>query len=58
MTGTPREEAAVLPRRAADTVRGLGVRFVLLAFWGTPAVLSRWCGGERGHAGESVRRKV
>lgn len=45
-------------RRAADVVQGLGVGAVLLAFWGTAAVLSRWCTGAGTPAGESVRRKA
>ncbi|WP_185092578.1 hypothetical protein [Streptomyces sp. 840.1] len=45
-------------RRAADAVQGVGVGVVLLAFWGTAAVLSRWCTGAGTPAGESVRRKA
>lgn len=58
MTGTPKRGASVLPRRAADAVRCLGLRVVLPAFWGTAAVLSRWSEGSRSHVGESVRRKA
>ncbi|MFI6945780.1 hypothetical protein [Streptomyces sp. NPDC050422] len=50
MTGTP--------HRTADAVRRLGLRVVLLAFWGTAAALSRWCGGPLTSGGESVRRKA
>lgn len=45
MTGAPLKGAAALPHRAAGAVRCLGVRVVLLAFWGTAALLSRWCEG-------------
>lgn len=58
MTGAPLKGAAALPHRAAGAVRCLGVRVVLLAFWGTAALLSRWCEGVRTHGGESVRRKA
>lgn len=57
MTGTPRRGAAVLRHRAADAAGRLGVRIVLLAFWGTASVLSRWCEGPPGRGGESVPRK-
>ncbi|WP_406099487.1 hypothetical protein [Streptomyces sp. NBC_01013] len=50
MTGTS--------HRAADAVRRLGLRVVLLAFWGTSAALSRRCAGPRIPGGESVRRKA
>ncbi|WP_327350028.1 MULTISPECIES: hypothetical protein [unclassified Streptomyces] len=42
-------------REAAGT---LGVRVVLLAFWGTAAVLARWCGPPRKDGAESVRHKA
>lgn len=45
-------------RRAAESVQGLGVGLVLLAFWGTAAVLSRWCEWTGTNGGESVRRKA
>ncbi|WP_158072262.1 hypothetical protein [Streptomyces sp. CB02488] len=45
-------------RRAAESLQGLGVGLVLLAFWGTAAVLSRWCQGTGTLGGESVRRKA
>ncbi|WP_168713616.1 hypothetical protein [Streptomyces sp. A0642] len=56
MTGPPRRAAAALGHRAADAAGRLGVRIVLLAFWGTASVLSRWGEGPRSHEGESVRR--
>lgn len=57
MTGAP-YRAAVVPRRAADAAQRLGLRVVLPAFWGTAAVLSRWCQGPPADGGESVRRKA
>ncbi|MFJ2091295.1 hypothetical protein ACIOEW_18790 [Streptomyces sp. NPDC087901] len=58
MTGTPQQGAAALPHRAAEAVRCLGVRVVLLGFWGTAALLSRWGERARTHGGESVHRKA
>lgn len=57
MTATP-PGGATVPCRVADAARGLGLRAVLLTFWGTAAALSRWCEGPRTHGGESVRRKA
>lgn len=57
MTGAPYRAAAV-PRWAADAAQRLGLRVVLPAFWGTAAVLSRWCQGPPADGGESVRRKA
>lgn len=59
MTGTPHShQADTVPCRAADAARRLGLRVVLPAFWGTAAVLSRWCQGTPTDGGESVRRKA
>ncbi|MET7646794.1 hypothetical protein ABZS83_24850 [Streptomyces sp. NPDC005426] len=58
MTGTARPGAGVLSHRVAAVAGRLGVRIVLLAFWGTAAVLSRWCEGPRVPGGESVRPKA
>ncbi|RPK34983.1 hypothetical protein EES39_33935 [Streptomyces sp. ADI92-24] len=58
MTAGTEQGIPVRLRRAAAAAQGLGVGVVLLAFWGTAAVLSRWCPGERPRGGESVRRKA
>lgn len=44
--------------RVRDAVGSLGVRAVLLAYWGTVSVLSRCCTKRRMIVGESVRRKA
>ncbi|MFF3177621.1 hypothetical protein ACFVQ0_33960 [Streptomyces sp. NPDC057900] len=58
MRAAPERAAPQGVRRAAEAVQGLGVGLVLLAFWGTSAVLARWCPGTGTHGGESVRRKA
>ncbi|MCX5144679.1 hypothetical protein [Streptomyces sp. NBC_00338] len=58
MTGGPPRAAHGRLPRAAEAVRGLGVGVVLLAFWGTAAVLSRGRERLRTQGGESVRRKA
>lgn len=58
MRGEPDRGSAGRLRSAAEAAQGFGAGVVLLAFWGTAAVLSRWCTGPRTHGGESVRRKA
>lgn len=45
-------------RRVREASGALGVRVVLFAFWGTAAVLARWCGPPRKNVAESVRPKA
>ncbi|MFF2324523.1 MULTISPECIES: hypothetical protein [unclassified Streptomyces] len=58
MSAATRTGTAVRSGRAREAAEALGVRAVLLAFWGTPAVLARCCAwfGKRGD--ESVRHKA
>lgn len=49
---------AVRPCRVGEAAGALGVRVVLLAFWGTTAVLARWCAGRGESGAESVRHKA
>lgn len=58
MNAMKRKGTVVRGRQGREAAGALGVRVVLLAFWGTASVLARWC-GERGEDGaESVRHKA
>ncbi|MFD4945584.1 hypothetical protein ACFVYE_36075 [Streptomyces sp. NPDC058239] len=48
----------VRTRRVREAAGALGVRVVLLVFWGTAAVLARWCTQPQQGGGESVRHKA
>ncbi|MFF4244478.1 hypothetical protein ACFYY2_08385 [Streptomyces sp. NPDC001822] len=41
--------------RLGESLEILGLRAVLLAYWGTVSVLSRRCAKQPAHRGESVR---
>ncbi|MGW5274981.1 hypothetical protein ACWEQP_20880 [Streptomyces sp. NPDC004044] len=56
MTAPP--EAAGRTRRVREAAEALGVRAVLLAYWGTTSLLARRCTNARTDVGESVRRKA
>ncbi|MFD4856045.1 hypothetical protein [Streptomyces atratus] len=45
-------------QRVRETAEALGVRVVLLVFWGTAAVLARWITQPQQGGGESVRHKA
>ncbi|MGY3062279.1 hypothetical protein ACVWZD_006577 [Streptomyces sp. TE3672] len=53
-----RKGTVVRSRRVREAAGALGVRVVLLAFWGTASVLARWCGEREEGAAESVRHKA
>lgn len=46
------------PGRVREAAGALGVRVVLLAFWGTTAVLARCCARRGENGAESVRHKA
>ncbi|MET8330983.1 hypothetical protein [Streptomyces sp. NPDC005181] len=54
----PQERAAGRTRRVREAAEALGVRVVLLAYWGTTSILARRCANPRTGVGESVRRKA
>ncbi|MER5685844.1 hypothetical protein [Streptomyces sp. NPDC002205] len=54
----PRERATGRTRRVREAAEALGVRAVLLAYWGSTALLARCCANARTGVGESVRRKA
>ncbi|WP_405690448.1 hypothetical protein [Streptomyces sp. NBC_00057] len=45
-------------QRVREAAEALGVRVALLVFWGTAAVLARWCTQPQQGGGESVRHKA
>ncbi|MCX5345529.1 hypothetical protein [Streptomyces atratus] len=45
-------------QRVREAAEVLGVRVVLQVFWGTAAVLARWCTQPKQGGGESVRHKA
>ncbi|MFE4449370.1 hypothetical protein [Streptomyces sp. NPDC056796] len=51
----PREQAVC--GRLGERLEILGLRAVLLAYWGTTSVLARRCGKPRTDCGESVHHK-
>ncbi|MFD5062873.1 hypothetical protein [Streptomyces sp. NPDC058394] len=54
----PQERAAGRTRRVREAAAALGVRAVLLAYWGTTSLLARCRANARTGVGESVRRKA
>ncbi|WP_406425114.1 hypothetical protein [Streptomyces sp. NBC_01589] len=54
----PQERAAGRTRRVREAAEALGVRAVLLAYWGTTSLLARCRTNVRTGVGESVRRKA
>ncbi|MFE4336300.1 hypothetical protein ACFRQM_45250 [Streptomyces sp. NPDC056831] len=53
-----RTGTAVRTQRVREAAGALGVRVVLLVFWGTAAVLARWLTQSQQGGGESVRHKA
>ncbi|SCF60637.1 hypothetical protein GA0115254_106725 [Streptomyces sp. Ncost-T10-10d] len=58
MRAATRTGTNVRTRRVREGVGALGVRVALLVFWGTAAVLTRWCTRPQQGGGESVRHKA
>ncbi|MET7307896.1 hypothetical protein ACWD7C_14245 [Streptomyces sp. NPDC005134] len=54
----PQERAPGRTRRVREAAEALGVRAVLLAYWGTTSLLARCRANARTGVGESVRRKA
>ncbi|MET8405038.1 hypothetical protein [Streptomyces sp900116325] len=58
MTAPQERATAGRARRVREAAAALGVRAVLLAYWGTTSLLARRRANVRTGVGESVRRKA